>query len=76
MPAYLNLDGDSGVINYEYGDDWIEIEFEKGTNRFYTYNYASAGRDHIERMKILADSGDGLNAYVKKHVAKHYAAKR
>lgn len=76
MPTYGNLDGDSGAVRYEYGADWIEVEFQRGRERFYTYTYTSAGREHVEQMKMLADAGDGLNAYINKYVAKRYASKR
>jgi len=63
MPIYKDIDGDSGVNSYEYGDDCITVWFN-GTSRSYTYSYASAGSHHIEEMKRLADIGDGLNAYI------------
>ena len=61
MPAYRDLDGDSGIISYRYGADWIEVEFDRGPQRCYTYTYASAGAGHIEQMKRFADAGEGLN---------------
>lgn len=76
MPVYRDVDGDSGVLSYEYGRDWIEVEFERGATRFYTYTYASAGAAHIEQMKRLADFGEGLNAYINRHVARGYASRR
>ena len=75
MPKYRDVDGDSGVIGYEYGPDWIEVEFKKGANRFYRYSYMSAGSQHVERMKRLADAGDGLNSYINRYVARRYASK-
>ncbi|TCQ14632.1 hypothetical protein [Rhizobium sp. PP-CC-3G-465] len=76
MPAYRDFDGDSGVIFYRYGGDWIEVEFQSGIQRYYTYTYSSAGAGHVDQMKRLADAGDGLNSYINKNVAKRYAAKR
>ena len=76
MPAYRDLDGDSGVVSYRYGADWIEVEFDRGPQRCYTYTYASAGAGHIEQMKRFADAGEGLNSYINKNVAKRYASKR
>jgi hypothetical protein len=75
MPKYREVDGDSGVIGYEYGPDWIEVEFEKGTSRFYRYTYLSAGSDHVEKLKGLADAGEGLNSYINRYVARRYASK-
>lgn len=76
MPTYRNLSGDSGILAYEYGNDWIEVEFRSGRWRFYTYTCSSAGQERIEQMKILANAGRGLNAYIDRHVAKLYASKR
>ena len=71
MNRYSDIDRDSGVVQYEYGDDYINVRFSDGAT--YYYNYASAGAHHIERMKILANRDDGLNAYINEHVAKRYA---
>lgn len=76
MPAYRDLDGDSGVVSYRYGADWIEVEFDRGPQRCYTFTYASAGAGHIEQMKRFADAGEGLNSYINKNVAKRYESKR
>ena len=70
MKAYRNIDGDSGVAAYEYGSDWIRVQFTTGA--VYEYSYASAGRGNIEEMKRLADSGDGLNAFINTTVKKLY----
>lgn len=73
MEHYKDLDGDSGIIAYEIGNDSIEVEFNGGAT--YLYNYGSAGREHIEKMKVLAVSGDGLNSYINKNVKKLYVNK-
>jgi hypothetical protein len=61
MKAYRDISGDSG----EYGDDWISVQFEGG--KIYTYPASSIGSTHLATMKSLADSGDGLNAYINTH---------
>ncbi|MCA3502009.1 MAG: hypothetical protein IOD05_01840 [Rhodobacter sp.] len=76
MPTYRDVDGDSGVISFEYGPDWIEVEFEEGANRIYRYTYLSVGSEHVEKMKRLADSGEGLNSYINRYAARRYALKR
>lgn len=73
MEQYRDLNGDSGVVAYEIGSDSITVEFRGGAT--YSYNYGSAGRSHIETMKGLAASGDGLNSYINRNVKKLYAAK-
>jgi hypothetical protein len=73
MQHYRDIDGDSGISAYETGDDFIRVQFKTGS--VYLYTYASAGSHHIEQMKRLAASGDGLNAYINTHVKKLYARK-
>ena len=73
IQLYKDLDGDSGVYAYEYGADYIRVIFTTGA--IYLYTYDSAGADNIEQMKMLADYGDGLNAYINSHVSKLYSEK-
>ena len=62
MEAYRDWDRDSGVEAFEIGGDSITIRFRKGGT--YLYTYASAGASAIERMKVFARAGDGLNSYI------------
>jgi hypothetical protein len=62
MKPYKDINRDSGISSYEYGDDWIAIQFKHGGT--YVYRAARIGMTHITRMKKLAESGDGLNAYI------------
>jgi len=73
MQSYKNLGGDSGVSAYEIGNDYIKVEFQGGA--LYLYNYNSAGSQHIETMKQLANAGEGLNSYINRNVKKEYASK-
>ncbi len=73
MERYLNLGGNSGVEAYEIGEDYIRVQFADGS--VYLYTYASAGREHIERMKELARRGQGLNGYINRYVRKAYERK-
>ena len=75
MQPYRDLDGDSGVDAYESGPDFIKVRFRGPPAAVYTYTYASAGSGHVEEMKRLAASGDGLNAYINRHVRGNYASK-
>ena len=70
MKRYRNISGNSNVVSYEYGSDYITIQFCSGTP--YTYSYASAGKENLENMKKLADAGQGLNSYVMRNVKKSY----
>lgn len=67
MIPYKNLGGDSWVIAYQYGTDFITVQFKEGTHTIYTYNYTSAGSFAIEKMKELADVWRGLNSYISTH---------
>jgi len=71
MKPYADIDNDSGVVGYEIGDTSITVWFA-GAARAYSYSYALAGQAHVERMKQLADAGDGLNAYINVHVKYKY----
>lgn len=71
MNRYKDIDGDSGISAYEVGTDFIRVQFNSG--QVYRWTYASAGRQHIESMKILAARGDGLNAYINRFVQRMYA---
>jgi hypothetical protein len=73
MKPYADINGDSGVVAYDYGDDWIIVEFGKGGK--YKYDYNKPGAHDVEEMKRLADTGDGLNAYININVRSNYAAK-
>jgi hypothetical protein len=73
MERYKNLGGDSGVVGYEIGQDFIRVQFSDGS--IYLYTYASAGSQNIEHMKQLARIGQGLNSFINKTVRKAYARK-
>jgi hypothetical protein len=73
MRPYRDIDRDSGVAAYEYDPDWIHVQFSTGST--YEYTYSSAGHGHIETMKHLADSGEGLNAFINTTVKKSYSRK-
>lgn len=71
MERYLNLGGDSGVVGYETGSDFIRVQFSDGS--IYLYTHSSCGGPNCERMKSLATVGEGLNAFINRHVKKGYA---
>jgi hypothetical protein len=66
MKPYADKDHDSSVRAYEYDDTSISIQFSDKS--VYKYSYARAGATNVETMKRLADSGDGLNSYIIRHV--------
>ena len=71
MERYRNSGGDSGISAYEIGDDYIIVKFS-GTVRTYRYSYRKAGQNHVETMKRLARSGNGLNSYINRDVKNLY----
>jgi hypothetical protein len=73
MTIYKDIDNDSGVSTYEYGADYIVVQFKDGGK--YEYTHQSAGMQNIEQMKLLADQGDGLNAFINRYVRKRYSRK-
>jgi hypothetical protein len=73
MQRYLNLNRDSSVAAYEIGPDSITVQFTDGG--FYLYNYESAGREKVEKMKALAMAGKGLNSYIMLNAKTLYARK-
>lgn len=78
MEKYQNLGGDSGVVSFEVGDDFIDVEFEKPSAsgyRNYRYNYGSAGDWNVEEMKKLAQAGQGLNSFINERVKEKFAKK-
>lgn len=73
MTPYKDLNGDSGVMAYEIGDGYITVAFSKGG--VYHYNAERPGLSQVVEMQRLAESGNGLNAYINKFVRKNYADK-
>ena len=73
MPHYANLSGNSGVASYEIESDSIAVTFRSGAT--YLYNYDAPGRDDVERMKELAEAGQGLSTYISQNVKKNFAQK-
>lgn len=64
MEQYKNLSGNSGVVAFQIGNDYIKVQFKDGRFTLYTYTYQSASSVAIENMKALAVRGQGLNSYI------------
>jgi hypothetical protein len=62
MQNYKDLNNDSGISGYEYNNTSIFVQFKNG--KIYEYLESKIGASHLKIMKQLADSGDGLNAYI------------
>jgi hypothetical protein len=75
MINYRNLGGDSNVIAYQITEQSITVQFASGRFQFYLYDYANSGAQVVERMKELAQQGQGLNSYISTTVRSRFARK-
>ena len=73
MTRYLNFSKNSNVKEFFIGEDYIDVVFKDRS--IYLYSYASAGSEHVEHMKILAQVGSDLNSYIKENVLEKYEKK-
>jgi hypothetical protein len=73
MEAYRNLSGTSGVTAFEIRKDSIVVRFKDGDE--YLYNHQAPGREQVEHMKLLAQTGRGLSTYISRTIRNHYAQK-
>ncbi|CAN5186782.1 hypothetical protein BH09BAC1_BH09BAC1_04860 [soil metagenome] len=71
MKPYKNIAGNSGVVSYEIGGDFIEVRF-RGKSKIYRYSYNSANKASVEQAKQLAKSGKGLSGYISQHMKDGY----
>ena len=67
MQRYKNIAGNSGVVSYETGNDFVEVRF-KGIPQVYRYSYQSAGRANVEKAKQLGKSGKGLSGFISQNM--------
>lgn len=75
MTRYKNLNGNSNVEGYEIANDSITIRFMSGQFRNYLYDSIRPGTAVVERMKVLALQGHGLNSYISTTVKSNYSRK-
>lgn len=73
LKPYRDAVGTANATGYATGRTWIIVQF-KG-DALYLYTNASCGVEHIRELKRLAKLGEGLDAYISKHVWKSYAKK-
>ena len=72
MTPYSNLSGDSGVVAYDIGDDFIKIQF-RHSRKVYVYDSAKPGWSRVQQMQRLATAGRGLSSYISQHVGKNFS---
>lgn len=68
---YSNQHGNSGVTAYEFGPDYIDVQFRNESR--YRYDGQVPGPQHVETMKKLASQGQNLATYISQHVGQGYA---
>lgn len=73
MKHYLNTDGDSGILAYECGRDWIDIRWADG---IYRYTAQKVGLTNVREMKRLAATGHDLNTFINQHARVRDGAER
>jgi hypothetical protein len=73
MTKYENQSGNSGVASFRIGPTSIAVAFRDGGT--YLYTYTSAGRQNVEKMKILARAGQGLSTFISQQVKHRFARK-
>ena len=66
MKKYANLHGNSGVSEYSISKESIKIKF-RNDHKIYIYSYSVTGRNHVQMLKSLAESGRGLATYIAKN---------
>ncbi|MDH4330648.1 MAG: hypothetical protein OEV93_03800 [Candidatus Moranbacteria bacterium] len=78
MKGYKNLGGNSNVLAYDAGDDYIDVSFRVSSDFGYSnyrYTYGSAGKANVEKMKELAQKGQGLQTFINDVVRTKYSKK-
>ncbi|MGF6773043.1 hypothetical protein P3T18_005548 [Paraburkholderia sp. GAS199] len=65
MKRYANLSGDSGVLAYEVGADFVAVRFKPGVT--YWYTEAGVGAKHVGMLARLGQRGQGLGTYISQH---------
>lgn len=73
MQRYESKDRHTGVIAFQLGKDYIDVEFRDG--RIYRYSFTKPGKPAVTEMKRLATKGKGLTTYINKYVRKNYEQK-
>ena len=62
MEKYRNISGNSAIIAFEIGPNFVRVQFSHGAP--YLYTYQSAGIANVDEMKRLARIGQGLNTFI------------
>ena len=73
LKKYKDLSGSAGVIGYKFVANAIILQFED--KELYLYDNPIPAKHHIEQMKIQAEKGKRLTAYVNENIRDYYKEK-
>lgn len=62
MKLYKNLGGNSPIVAYDYDTAAIYVQFKGGA--VYKYPAEKVGGENFQKMKQLADAGQGLCSFI------------
>ncbi len=62
MKPYKNTSGQSNVTAYQIYGDGIKVEFADGSICLYLNE--KTGRETVDKMKLLAQAGEGLGTFI------------
>jgi hypothetical protein len=63
MRPYRDIRGGGGIRGFTEGPQLVAVTWSNG--KTYRYTHGTAGREHVETMRALARSGEGLTAYIR-----------
>jgi len=66
MKKYKRKNRSSPITHYKSGKNFITVKFYNNDEP-YIYSYLKTGRQHVEKMKELAEAGKGLATYISQH---------
>lgn len=72
MQRYGNLDGQSGIAEFEFAPGRIYVRFVGGP-KIYEYDQVRPGAHHVREMRARARNGRDLATYINQHVRDDYA---
>ena len=65
MKLYKNLGGNSSIVAYDYDTAAIYVQFKGGA--VYKYPAEKVGGENFQKMKQLADTGQGLCSFINRN---------
>ena len=66
MENYKNLNGAEAIKAYAIESSYIDVQY--ADSAVYRYSHITPGRQHVERMKELAQQGEGLGPYISANI--------